>query len=129
MATHTQTSLIGFFREDGKTKPITAPSARAHMAKPGKLDVKGFIKEHEHPKFDSSKFTPSPDGSYTCDYCHAKKKKMTQWRHTTGKVLNLCFNCQHFGEPYRDSGVGITGWERVDPWVKKRAQPGLSHQR
>jgi len=66
---------------------------------------------------------------YRCFFCGAVRPRMAIMRHETGTVIYLCFHgCQHFPEPFRDTGLS-DDWQRVDPWVKKRAQPGLRRRR
>lgn len=55
--------------------------------------------------------------TFTCDYCHSVKKKMTIWKHTSGVILCLCFlGCQHFPEPYRKAVTNENpeDWTRID---------------
>jgi hypothetical protein len=52
---------------------------------------------------------------------------MTIWWHPSGRILFLCFAvCQFCPEPFRDTGLPIEEWERIDPWRKKRRQPRLA---
>jgi hypothetical protein len=62
-----------------------------------------------------------------CDWCHTTDKKMTMWRHATGRILNLCFHgCQFMPEPYKATGLSDE-WARVDPYSKHRPQPRIRH--
>lgn len=77
-----------------------------------------------------------------CAWCGAERERMTIWLNRKladlGKVvpghmqpglLCLCFmGCQHFPEPFEKAG-SLEGWERIDPWEKKREQPRLRHRR
>ena len=65
-------------------------------------------------------------GKLRCSFCHAVRERMTMWMHDSGVVIYLCFHgCQHFPEPFRDTGLS-DNWDRVDPWQDyKRSQPGL----
>jgi hypothetical protein len=54
-----------------------------------------------------------------CFWCGLQKKKMTTWKHTTGKVIYLCFlGCQNFPESFRKAipQSKPIEWERIDQY-------------
>lgn len=59
-----------------------------------------------------------------CYFCGSIKEKMTEYEHTSGIRIQLCFmGCQFFAEPYWKANPTSEGnWHRVDPYQKKKVK-------
>ncbi|MGB9022389.1 MAG: hypothetical protein WCC94_03025 [Candidatus Bathyarchaeia archaeon] len=64
-----------------------------------------------------------------CFFCGAIRERLAILENCSGVIIYLCFHgCQHFPEPFRDTGL-VDDWTRIDPWQNvKRHQPKLQKQ-